>query len=323
MMGLVFGFFYLGIPIFTGVILPKPLMLIQMPFIDLTQNTEGILPAAATGLSGNLIFVLEGFVLPFQLVVGLFVASFGSQVVVNPILQTHGLLPTWRPARTRSGRGWRAGLDFWMSVEMGLKLSVGAHRDPPGQPDDLPAAAAAGAGPSLGLRLPGPRRLHWLIPLALFFACPGHLRDPGQPAGALLPDLDPGGAGVPLTRRSSPTSRRASTAWPAEGVEMPYVREAFLVQSGYKTLDIWFMPTSMSDYGGYAQRFREAELTGTKLTSIFKAEAAIWPLIMIASFIFWAFLWHTSAIPSSQFPYAQMFWPIEVDVPRSLDDGHR
>jgi hypothetical protein len=96
------------------------------------------------------------------------------------------------------------------------------------------------------------------------------------------------------------------------GVEMPYVREAFLVQSGYRTLDIWFMPTSMHDYGAYAQRFREAELTGTKLTSLFKAEAAIWPLIMLASFIFWAFLWHTSAIPSSQFPYAQMFWPIEV-----------
>jgi hypothetical protein len=36
------------------------------------------------------------------------------------------------------------------------------------------------------------------------------------------------------------------------------------------------------------------------------------PVILIASVIFWAFFWYTSAIPSSQFPYAQMFWPLHV-----------
>src|SRR5881275_5276 len=36
------------------------------------------------------------------------------------------------------------------------------------------------------------------------------------------------------------------------------------------------------------------------------------PVLLIASFVFWAFFWHTSAIPSSQFPYANMFWPLNV-----------
>jgi hypothetical protein len=311
MMGLVFGFFYLGIPIFTGVILPKPLMLIQMPFIDLTQNTEGILPAAATGVSGNLIFVLEGFVLPFQLVVGLFVASFGSQVLVNPILQTHGFLPTWRPGANALWTRMASRLDFWMSVEMGLKLSVGligillAGRMIYQQLRQRGADRRSFAPP------PGRGDVPWMIPLALFFVCQaifvimGHQLVPYFPIWILI-----GLAFLYTPILSYVSARLYGVA--GRGVEMPYVREAFLVQSGYKTLDIWFMPTSMSDYGGYAQRFREAELTGTKLTSIFKAEAAIWPLIMIASFVFWAFLWHTSAIPSSQFPYAQMFWPIEV-----------
>src|SRR5262249_57925817 len=71
----------------------------------------------------------------------------------------------------------------------------------------------------------------------------------------------------------------------------------------------------------------EAELTGPKVTSLFKAEALLWPLMMIASFVFWAFLWHTSAIPSSQFPYAQMFWPIEVNfrvlwMTATVEGGH-
>jgi hypothetical protein len=54
------------------------------------------------------------------------------------------------------------------------------------------------------------------------------------------------------------------------------------------------------------------ELTGTKFTSIIKAEFFVLPLILVASFVYWAFLWYTSAIPSSQFPYAQMYWPVHV-----------
>src|SRR5207244_12134507 len=90
MMGMIFGFFYLGIPIFTGAILPQPLMLIKLPFIDLTPNTEGILPGAATGLSGDLTNVLVGFVLPFPIVLGGFISSMVSQILVNPVLQRQG-----------------------------------------------------------------------------------------------------------------------------------------------------------------------------------------------------------------------------------------
>ena len=87
MIGLIFGFFYLGIPIYTGAILPQPLMLIKLPFIDLTPNTEGIMPGAATTLSGDLGGILAGFVLPYSMVLGSFVSAMLSQLMVNPILQ--------------------------------------------------------------------------------------------------------------------------------------------------------------------------------------------------------------------------------------------
>ena len=49
MAGLVFGVFYIGVPAITGVIMTKPLQLIPIPFVDLTRNTESVLPAVPTG----------------------------------------------------------------------------------------------------------------------------------------------------------------------------------------------------------------------------------------------------------------------------------
>lgn len=311
MMGLIFGFFYLGIPIFTGVVLPKPLMLIQLPFIDLTPNTEGILPGAATGVSGNLALVLEGFVLPFALVVGLFMSSIVSQLI-NPILYHHNMLPDWHPGANGIWTRMASRLDLWMSVEIGLKLAVGvigifmAGRVIIQQFRRRGSQRASYAPP------PGRGDFSWKLAIGLFILCQayhvviGHVLVPYFPIWILA------GFAFVYTPVVSYVSARLY-GMSGRGIELPYVREAFLVKSGFKTLDIWFMPTSMSDYGGYAQRFRETELTGTKLTSIVKAEATIWPLILLASFIFWAFLWHTSAIPSSQYPFAQMFWPIEVN----------
>ncbi len=38
--GLLFGLIYVFIPVVTGVLFPKPVQLIPIPFIDFTSNTE-------------------------------------------------------------------------------------------------------------------------------------------------------------------------------------------------------------------------------------------------------------------------------------------
>ena len=69
--GLVFGAIYTAIPVFTGVAFGTALTIIPIPFVDLMSSTESILPAAAPfGISGNLGSVLVGFILPFEMVVG-------------------------------------------------------------------------------------------------------------------------------------------------------------------------------------------------------------------------------------------------------------
>jgi hypothetical protein len=315
MAGLIFGFFYLGIPIFTGTILPTPLRLLPLPFLDLTPNTEGILPGAATGISMDLTNVLVGFVLPLPMIIGSAITSTISQIVVNPILYNNGMLPTYRKGANALWTKMATDLDFWMSVDIGLKVAVAL----------IGIWMAAGiltryfrqggdTGPGEHVRAeppPGRGDWDWKKGLALFFLCQflyvvmGYALVPGFPLVILLL------LAFLYTPLISYVSARMF-GLTGQGVGLPYLGEAINIRTGYKGIDVWFMPKPMHDYGHFAQRFREVELTGTKFTSIVKAEAFVLPLIMVASFIYWAFLWYTSAIPSSQFPYAQMYWPVHV-----------
>lgn len=311
MAGLVFGFFYLGIPIFTGTILPQPLRLLPLPFWDLTPNTEGALPAAATGISLDLTHVLTGFVLPLPMVVGAAITSIGSQVLVNPILYRHDLLPTYRRGANALWTKMATDLDFWMSVDIGLKISVAL----------IGIWMAVGIARGLLRRGAGGRRatappvgrgdFHLGRALALFFTCQmlyvvmGHYLVPQFPLLILV------ALALVYTPFYSYVSARMYGLTGKE-IGLRYVKEALYIRSGYKGLDVWFMPAAMHDYGKFAQSFREVELTGTRFSSIVKAEVFAMPLMLVASFGYWAFLWYTSAIPSSQFPYAQMYWPVHV-----------
>ncbi len=98
------------------------------------------------------------------------------------------------------------------------------------------------------------------------------------------------------------------------GVTLPFLREATIIKSGYTRSDVWFVGMPMNDLGYIAQRFREVELTGTKFTSVVKAELLMMAVIVPTSFLFWSFFWKTSPIPSAQFPFAQRVWPVQATM---------
>jgi hypothetical protein len=58
------------IPTITGLIFAQPIVIVSNPWIDLTPNTQKILPAAQAAIGTDLGTVLVGFVLPFPVVVG-------------------------------------------------------------------------------------------------------------------------------------------------------------------------------------------------------------------------------------------------------------
>jgi len=91
-------------------------------------------------------------------------------------------------------------------------------------------------------------------------------------------------------------------------VGIPMVKEAAILFSKYRGIDIWFAPIPTFDHGGQAMRFRVLELTGTRITGLIKAELVIWPITIFCSLLFWQFIWRLAPIPSIYYPYAQKMW---------------
>ena len=124
--GLLFGFFYLAVPIFTGVVFGKPVQLLPIPFVDLTPATERILPTSLVGYNPDIGALMVGFLLPFPIVLGSFLSSVIAQIGINPILYHAGLFPHYISGSPAIQTKASIDFDFWMSFGIGTQLSIAA-----------------------------------------------------------------------------------------------------------------------------------------------------------------------------------------------------
>jgi len=306
MCGLAFGVVYVGIPTLTGVMLIKPLYVLPIPWIDFTQGTERILPAAATGVGTSLAPFVIGMVLPFFVVVGATCAALGS-VIINPLLYKAGLLTTWRPGMDTISTVFANNIDFWLSFGIGTGVAIGLLGI--GKTVKAFIQQRRAGGGRIGLGIPPAGRGDFPVPLGLALFLLGTasyiiLSNRLVPDFPLYFFLFYGLLWTPL---DSYINARM-TGLTGQYVGIPFVRESTYILSGYKGIAIWFAPVPLANYGGYTQRFRELELTGTKITSIIKAELIMVPIVLFCSLLFWSLIWRLGPIPSEIYPYAQKFW---------------
>ena len=311
MMGIGFGLIYLAVPTLTGAVLIQPVSILPIPWIDFTQGTERILPGVPTGIGTNMATFMIGFVLPFWMVAGSFVAAL-TTVAVNPIAQITGHLPTWRPGMETTRTAWAASIDIWLSFGIGTAFAVamiGVYK----MYLQWQEAKAQGLKADLGF---GPGRagrgdfnVWWC--LALFFTVTtGYV----ILAKSLVPRFPLGFLiffGYIWTPLESYINARM-VGLTGQFVAIPMVREATFILSGYKGVDIWFAPIPLSNYGATTQKFREIELTGNKFTAVLKAEVLMFPIMLVCSFLFWGYVWRLQPIPSVYYPYAQKFWDYQA-----------
>ena len=305
MLGILFAAVYIGVPATTGLILEKPIQIIPIPFLDLSDNVHSVLPASLAGISFDLGIVLFAMVLPFAMVVGIFVSVMLTSVVANPILHSLGYLPSWRPDMGMLTTKLVTDFDLWLSIGIGTALAVAAlgiyrllrsgvltRRGTMPHPEgrgDIPmwvglALYGVGAGVSVWVcHLLVPRFPVWIL---IFF-------------------------GFVWTPLNSYISARMIGLTGAP-VAFPFLREASFVLAKYQGVDIWFAPIPLHDVGGTTQLFRVLDLTRTKITSLIKAELLIIPVSLICSFIFWAFFWYLEEIPSASYPFTARMWPLQA-----------
>ena len=284
----------------------KPLYVLPIPWIDFTQGTERILPAAATGIGTSLAPLVIGMVLPFWVVAGAAAAALGS-VVVNPLLHRAGLLTTWRPGMDTISTVFANNLDFWISFGIGTGVAIGLLGI--GKTGATFVRQRKEGRGFFALAKPPLGRGDFSVAAGLGLFCLGTA---GYIilAKRLVPDfplyflLFYGLLWTPLDSYISARMVGLTGQW----LGIPFVRESTFILSGYRGIAIWFAPIPLANYGVYTQRFRELELTGTKITSIIKAELLMVPVLIFCSLLFWSLIWRLGPIPSDVYPYAQKFW---------------
>ncbi|MBC2602539.1 OPT family oligopeptide transporter [Puniceicoccus vermicola] len=312
-LGIAFGVILVGVPAITGLILEEPVFLIPQPFVDLTNVTEGFLPAAPIGATLDLGILLIGFVIPFWAVIGTAIAIFVT-FLINPLLYHFGVLTTWQPGMDTVNTQFSNHVDFWLSFSIGTALGIAVvsiysvirafvttarerKKQKDGAPEDLWATPEGRGDYPLWMAAVG----YVLAATAMIYVA--HLLIPQLPLIFLILFSF---VYVPLM--SYVNARLSGIS--GQDVEIPFIREGSFILSGAKGIDIWLAPVPTENYGGIAQALRVNELTGVSMWSLVKAEAVAIPVLFGCSILFWAFIWKTNEVPSSFFPTAEIRWEL-------------
>lgn len=326
MAGVFFGFVYLAIPNITGAVFSDALRILPLPFVDLTPYTERILPAMPFMVSFDLSFIVMGMVLPFWAMVGSFIGLLVT-MCANPLLQRAGILSDWERGIGGIQTIQANTMNFYFSFGLGLSLAVAVigifhvvsgflqkkkELDDSGRPTiqwrrffvppagrgDIPIWVA------LGIYLFSTTTYIVLAYYLVNYAS-GPLQGSRFPLWLLL------FYGFVYTPVISYVSTRMEGIV-GQQVSIPFVREASFILSGYKGAAIWFAPIPLHDYARQAQFFKTTELTGTRFTSIIKAEILIFPILAVGTLAFSQFIWSIGNVPSEMFPYANEFWELRA-----------
>jgi len=324
--GLIFGGVYLGVPIISGALLGAPVTVLPIPFVDYTQTTSQYLPATAVAISVNLGQAIFGMVLPFWAMVG----TFGGLVItliLNPILVETGVLTSWVPGDDMQTTFYKNQIDFYFSFSIGVAAAIAVAgfwsvgraflamrrerqqqaaegEDHGGEPYGVPE----GRGDLRARFIIGTyvisSALYIGVSLWLLYITDGAIHMPlvlvmGFYALFYTPII------------SYVTARLEGIA--GEVLNIPFVREASFILSGYKGVAVWFLPIPLHNYGQMTVLYRQAELTGTKFWSIWKSELLLMPIILFGSLTFAHFIWQLGDIPGPQYPFAAEWWEVAAE----------
>ncbi len=316
-LGMLFGAVYIGLPTVTNAIFGQTVTIIPVPWLDLTSqlSTRDFMPATPLNLVFDLTFVLLGMVLPFWAVVGGFLGLIVT-IIVNPILYRQGLLSSWQPGMGLVDTMYYNSIDFYLSFGIGLSLAIFVVTVVPLAFRFFTARKALRQQQeeSVWKQLKRHRErgdISVFVALGIYvFSTFAYIAVCKllMPQFPVLFFLGFGFIYQPII--SYVTAKLEGTV--GQTLTIPHIREAAFILSGYRGSDIWFAPIPINDYGRSTREFRVLELTGTKLTSVFKTEVLLIPIVIVTSLLFCSLIWRLAPIPSAMFPYAQEIWELHA-----------
>jgi hypothetical protein len=330
-MGMAFGAIYIAVPTITGTFLKEPFQILPIPWLDTTTNTEGILPATATGLSFDMANFFAGMAFPFWSVVGSF-AGLVVTFVLNPYLYEWGILTTWTPGMSTVETMFANNVDFYLSFGIGISIAVALigiyqtiasyrYKSSDGGLDAGVAQASA-TTVTKGVARGDIRTLTvvlvYVISSAFYIWMAGYLL-----GWNWYGEADPNDASIGLfwiliffalvytPLLSYVTARLEGVA--GQVIALPMVKEVSFILSGYKGIEIWLLPIPLyHNYGTDVVNYRVSELVGCTFRSIWKMNFITLPIVFIFSLIYGEFIWSLAPIPSVNYPFAQEMWDLHA-----------
>jgi len=323
--GVVWGWLYMGIPALSGALFGSVTQLIPIPFLDLTRYTERLFPSSALAIGFNLALVFVAFVLPWRVTVAGAVSCFLCQVVLPPFLFRAGIHRQWQPGFNALDTQIANSLDLWLSVGIGAAVSVALtgiwmacgtgrmasrkgikasydwsvlRRKPEGRGDHpLSLAVVLFLISSLGFVV----LVHGLVNLGWL----GGMAKPAQERFPLWILCVFALLWTPLNTYIH--ARLAGIA--GQAVTLPFLREGSFFLSGYRHPDIWVAPIPLHDFGHVSTLYKQLELTRVKFTSLIQVELLSMVVLSLAGCLVWNYLWGLGSIPSMRYPFAREMWP--------------
>jgi hypothetical protein len=327
MLGMGFAVIYLALPAISGALLGQPIKMLPLPFYDATPNVEDFLPAFPFMISFNLGILIFGMVLPFWAMVGSFIGLIVC-MIANPVMYKLGVLSNWEPGvgaiRTINSNT----IDFYFSFGLGLTAAIAligfwqvgyslyktrqggatafdwaALKNPPvGRGDFSLWLAAAVYIVTMSVT----------ILIAYLLLNWAHQQNPALNSAFSWTLL---GVFVFYGFIYTPILSYVSARMEGivgQSVQIPFVREATFILSGYQGAAIWFAPFPVHNYGAQTLYFRKTELTGTSFRSMIRAELFVLPVAIISLLVFSQMIWAIAPVPSDAFPFAQTMWELQA-----------
>jgi len=309
--GLVWGAILYLLPSLTGVIL------VPLPWLDLTPWTSKWVPGALLGLATDLSAYVSGLFIPFHVAAYMLAASLAVWAVGNHLALTtfRGFFPEWAreyfQGMSLSQAYSRSLLRVWIIPQIAFAYAsvvvvlVFTGRTIVKAFSSLRARSASSAVQYFSLK----KAIAMYLVGALGSVALFHLLVPSFPLWIAFT------LSVVVSFFNAVISTR-SIGETGYSVSIPFEWYTVVYLSGYKGVEAWIfqpviggLPSLEGGAPYWAYMVKVAYLTQTKPSDVFKALVFNIILYNIFSFVWTEFFWRIAPIPSSAYPYAVAAWP--------------
>jgi hypothetical protein len=288
--------------------------LVPRLLIDFTGILENVMPGGAFAFTTDLLSYVTGFILPLKYTALQLFSSVALYVFGNYYVTRNDLWPEeckWQPGR---GILWNFNMStiyFWNSFTIGWGIAAAAIPLIVRYKTVLRAFAGIRRGISDSSESGKWLNAKYLILIYLAIAatsiCIVMVLVPGFPLWTLL--LFTIGMSFIMTLLQT------HSAGIMIGINIPYLRETMIYFSGYRGLDIWFVPSEMMLYlggSGITQQVLQASMLNVNIKEYTKIYFLLVALGLTGSFIFVSLFWRLYPIPGHAYPYTISAWPVEA-----------